>query len=253
MENLVPSDAYDVDETGYWKRMPLLVGLASGLLFGLWISSSFILSLFTFSIFFVLTFLMGRTVALMSRRKVSPSIEAIYAGYSGVAVLPPSDKEFSYRVPCIWMKFGNFAVPGVLYIGREGLMFMPHSHKQNRPQIQKPFEMTHLDNIKLRLVEPQFDFFHRLLHERIPSYLEIEWKNGKTQFAVPEVEQTMEKIESAIKSLKDKLLHSSDVKTQLSELSNMRPPRQASELPITNFDEEGLTPLEKVIRDSKKE
>ena len=35
MKNLLPREAYDQDETGYWKRLPILLGTAFGFIFAL--------------------------------------------------------------------------------------------------------------------------------------------------------------------------------------------------------------------------
>lgn len=252
MENLVPSDAYDLDETGYRRRMPLIYGLTAGLLSWLCASLRYLFLpadlgwlLFSSILFFVLGFSGGILLALnqlLSRTKVAPSIEAIYTNTSGLAVLPPPEREFLYRAPCLWMKFPHLEVSGVLYIGKEALLFMPHSHQNKanqgyeyyQPQVQKPLEIAPLDKISLNLVEARFDFFHQILHERNPQYLEIVWPGGKAQFAVPQAEQTKEKIERALDSLGAKYLGAS-----------------SDDAPIRGFDEEGLTPLERILRKEK--
>ena len=262
MKHLIPSDAYDVDETGYRRRMPLISGLAFSLfgwlLFGVpelfsplgssWMHSAVVL-FFGFIIGVAYGFV--RTAA---RPSVAPSIEAIYTNTSGLAVPPPPEKEFSYRVPCLWMKFTNFEVSGVLYIGKDGLLFMPHSHQHKRngwdeydqPQLQKPLEIAPLDRISLKLVEARFDVFHRILHAKMPQYIEIVWPGGKAQFAIPQAEKTKDKLERAISSLGGQYLGASRVEPI--DKNDVGWVKRKEEVLIKSFDEEGLTPVERMLR-----
>ncbi|HEX8889502.1 MAG TPA: hypothetical protein VF779_10010 [Pyrinomonadaceae bacterium] len=259
METLVPSEAYDIDETGYRQRMPLVNSIAFGLpnallalifAFPEKAAASWGLAIFTFWVCggFVVGLLNGIGTVLF-RTKVAPSIEAIYNGTSGLAVLPPSDKEYVYQVPCLWMKFGHLEVSGVLYIGREDLLFMPHSHQDDSPQLEKPLKIDPPERVSLGIVKAQLDFFHRILHRRVPNYLEIRWGNRRELFAVPQVEQTKEKIERAIVSLGGKYLGASRVESQKFDVSEGYGVKQEAEVRVRTFDKDGLTPLERALKD----
>jgi hypothetical protein len=270
MENLVPSDAYDVDETGYRRRMPLISGIALGCFVLLLFLLPFLFSpvslhlriIFVSMLAFVggfMTGILGAFGYLSSRPKVAPSIEAIYTNASGLAVLPPPGKEFSYRVPCLWLKFPNFKVSGVLYIGKEGLMFMPHSHQHkyrglfefDQPQLQKSLEIAPLERVSINVVEAQLGILHRILHQRMPRFVEMVWPGGKALFAVPQAEQTKEKIERAISSMGGKLLGASRVEAQSADMFGTGWVKQKDEVPIKSFDEEGLTPLGRLLKEDE--
>lgn len=262
MKHLVPSEAYDLDETGYRRRMPLIAGFAFSLVFWLMfvvpdlfspIGPSWVFSSLVLFIGFIAGIAYG-FVRIASRPQIAPSIEAIYTDTSALAV-PPPEKEYSYRVPCLWMKFPGFEVSGVLYIGKEGLVFMPHSHQHKRngwfeydqPQLQKPLEIVPLDRISLNLIEARFDFFQRILHAKMPQYIEIIWPGGKAHFAVPQAEKTKDKLERAISSLGGKHLAASRVEAV--EKNGAGWVDQRDEVPIRSFDEEGLTPVERMMRE----
>jgi len=267
MKHLISSDAYDLDETGYRLRMPLISGAASGLVMWLMSVAPFLASppslswlISSSALFFGLGFIPGVAYGLVTvatRPKVAPSIEAIYTDTSGLAAPPPPERGFSYRVPCLWMKFTNFGVSGVLYIGKEGLLFMPHTHQHernwwfdyDRPQLQKPLEVGPLDRISLNLAEARSDFFHRILHARMPHYIEIVWPGGRAQFAVPQAEQTKGKIERAISSLGGKYLGASRVEAEPIDKNEAGWVNRKGEVPIRSFDEEGLTPVERMMRE----
>ena len=158
MENLVPREVYDVDETGYRERL----GIISGILFG-----------FTMAIFFFLTtsrvgfgwrvFLsiclgtlcgvgFGRAFPKRFRKRMSPMLDRLYEGNPVIDVAPSPEKLLRYRLPCSWKRSKNFSVGGVLYVGPMGLLFVPL--KINLPRDSSAFEMG--PNTSLRLcLSPQ--------------------------------------------------------------------------------------------------
>jgi hypothetical protein len=219
MENLVPREAYDLDETGYRKRLPIVVGLIAflfgGVGFGLlfpflfeWVwalflplparifnASTVIISGLGFGIFFGLV--MALRFPAISQRKMTSIVDDIYAGDAKI-VQPPSGKEFSYRLPCSWMRSNNFAVGGVLYLSKESFMFVPH--KKNLPQHREPFEIAPLNNATFSLVEPRVNLLSRFLTERPPRLVAVKWRGEEARFSVPEAEVTLMKIKSIIES-----------------------------------------------------
>lgn len=220
MENLVAREAYDVDETGYWKRLPVLGGLFAflfggfgfGLIFPLlfdWVgtlvfpqrpalfnAATIIIIGLSFGIIFGLAF--GWVFPTIFRRKMASAMSAIYDGDPKIVPAPPSEKEFSYRLPCSWMKSDNFAVGGLLYLGKQSLMFVPH--QENLAQHRNGFEIAPLNNVTLSLVQPRLNLLARLLTERPPSHIEIRWEHGQPRFLVPEAEITLTKIKRIIES-----------------------------------------------------
>ncbi|MDQ6785710.1 MAG: hypothetical protein M3033_02670 [Acidobacteriota bacterium] len=237
MENLVSRDAYDVDETGYGKRMPIVGGLYMAISFALIFGVVFPLVVDrNMSLFMALFAGLGSGILagllflpllrIRIRRRGRARTDALYADNSNIAVSPPADREFSHRLVCNWIKSKNRAVGGVLYIGRDSLMFLPH--KQNLPQ-QEPFEIAPLSDAKFSIVEPQLNLLLRTLTERPPRYIEVKWFGGNALFYAPEAEQTLTKIKNIIET---------------KQLERGEPIAEV-------FDEKDLTPLEKVFRERK--
>src|SRR5262245_17339219 len=183
MENLVSREAYDLDETGIQKRLPVVGGLFAflfgGLFFGFafpmvfqWLMA-FVIPLPTpffnaptvlvaglsFGVLFGLTF--GLLFPARFRKKMASVIDAIYNGDTKIVQLPPPENEFLYRMPCSWMKSDNFSVGGVLYLGKQSFLFVPH--KKNLPIHRDPFEITPINEVTLSVVEPHMNLLLRLL------------------------------------------------------------------------------------------
>ena len=214
-ENLASREAYDLDETGYWKRMPWIMGLMAGLfggvVFGLFFPWAFValMSLlvskalpgFTatqymstgaaFGIFFGL--IMGWLFPRKAREGMRSFNDSLYAGDPQLIPHPPqSQNEFSARLPCSWMKTANLAVGGVLYLGQGCLTFVPHT--KNAAADREPFEIPELDTASISLVEPSLNLFARLLVPRPARRLEIKWASGSARFMVPEAKETLTKV-----------------------------------------------------------
>jgi hypothetical protein len=252
MEDLVPSGAYDLDETGYWKRMPLVVGMLSGILLGACISLPFLLGQSPSYVVFLFSFLTMsaagsfalRKMLMALRRRVSPSVEAIYGDYSAVAGAADSNEKVRYRLACVWMKPDGTEVPGVLYLGEEGLLFVPHRQGQTGTQPQKPLRLGPIGVLHLALTEPQYTFWHRLLYERLPKFIDVRMRGQSYQFAVPTAEVTLGKIERSLNRLENGAVY------PLVEQSRI-PPSAHADIDSLRFDERGRTPLERVINDSE--
>lgn len=236
MENLAARDAYDVDETGYLKRMPIFIALftaiSAGLGFGVLSSLihgnfSLLTVLFRTMAFGIPTgLILALILPILYRWRGSAHIDALYAGNSNVAVSPPADREFSRRLVCNWIKSKNHPVSGELYIGRDGLMFIPH--KQHLPR-QEPFEITPLNDAEFSIVEPQLNLLLRTMTEKPPRYIEVKWFGGNARFLAPEAEQTLAKIKNIF------------------EIKRLERGEPITEV----FDDKDLTPLEKVFKEGK--
>lgn len=213
LDNLASREAYDLDETGYRKRVPWIMGLMAGLGgvgFGLFFPWAFIgvmslllqtpLSGFTalqsiatgaaFGVAFGLA--MAWLVPKNMLERMRSFNDSLYAGDSQLVPPPPSLNEFSARLPCSWMKTANFAVGGVLYLGQGCMTFVPHT--KNLPPHREPFEFPQVDSATVSIVEPSLNLFARLLIPRPPHHMEIKWTGGSARFIVPEVEETSIKV-----------------------------------------------------------
>lgn len=191
MENILPRNAYDRDENGYWKRLPLVAGTGFGLPFGIAMALAFLLieeltplaSLPPIALHgAVIIFLVSSTLGgllfaiffpIAMRRKVSLLVDALYNGDPKIDVPPPAGKHLRHRLPCGWAKTDNFAVGGVLYIGDEGLLFVPH--KQNLAVHRGIVEMAPLSDVSFSIVEGNPNSLSRLLLSHVPRLLEVKW------------------------------------------------------------------------------
>ncbi len=208
MENLVPRATYDSDETGYWRRLPLAVGIGFGLPMGIFFSmmtafmgwgkfglkeclllgmSTGALSGVFFGFFFPRAF----------RRKMSSITDANYSREPEPDVLAAPEKKLLYRLPSNWMKTDNFAVGGVLYIGKSGLFFLPHG--KNLPRDRSSFEMGPADELRLSLTPTTLTGCKRLLVPRPAPLLHIIWPGGEANFLIPSPRNTLGLIEKALR------------------------------------------------------
>lgn len=210
METIIPRDRYDLDETGYWKRMPWITGITFGMLNGLIVFAlallvagenlrfAFIVTLgtslfggFLFAVFFPKLF----------RRRLATLVTSAYTGDLHVIGTPPTPPAYAYRLPANWMKTDHLAIGGVLYIGRTGLRFVPHRHNLRRHQ--QPFEITPLEQLSFSLVEPNLNWLFRQYHTNTPHYIEIRWPSGRARFAVPTAAATLQEIQQRVRTLRN--------------------------------------------------
>lgn len=157
-------------------RMVILVGIASGLPFGL---------------------CLALLIPAMSRKTIASFINAVYADDLEIVELPASAEEFSHRLPCSWMKTDRFSVGGVLYLSSERFMFVPH--KKNLPCHREAFEIAPLNDVTFSTVQPSH-LLASLLFRKMPPHLEITWSGGKTRFIIPDPENTLMRIKGIAES-----------------------------------------------------
>jgi hypothetical protein len=205
VENLVPLDAYDVDDTGYWRRLPWVSGLFGGLcsvsaaLFspeqtiyyslGVRAATGFIIGASVFT-------LMAVVLARPMYRKI---VAGLYRGERWIVDPPSAGRLFYYQIPCSWVR-GGVHVGGVLYLGSAGLLFVPHK-KNWRPG--PPFSMTPIEAVKAALVGPiPLNPIQRLLVAHPRKLVEITCNGTHARFAVPNPADTIVKIVSRLDGLR---------------------------------------------------
>jgi hypothetical protein len=204
MENLVPRDVYEVDESGYRQRLGLVTGIFFGLAVGLaclFLTPSMIgfgwrvlLSICT-GVFSGVAFCKSFPRGL--QKKMSSIIGRLYAGDATIDTPPPTGKDLRYRLPCSWKSSENFAVGGVLYIGPEGLLFVPH--KMNLPRDRSSFEMGPSKGLKLSLTTQKLAGFFKLFVPHPPSVLQVIWPDGTAQFVIPAPNRVFKLIEERVR------------------------------------------------------
>jgi hypothetical protein len=207
MHNLLPREAYDKDETGFWTRLPILMGgffgtfmalftyfnlaytpnllykptakvvLLSGLLSGLFVGLGY-------------TFAMRQ----LSRR----NINWVYIGDTRAIATP--DKPYIYRLLCTWIH-NEKNIGGVLFLGKSGFLFVPH--RFNR-KVVEPFEIGPTAEIEIELSQAPVSsgWLKRLFlpHQQRP--IQIRWGSENARFAVPSAENTILLLRRAIDELK---------------------------------------------------
>ena len=206
MENLVPREAYDIDEGGYRQQLRLVTSLFSSLMIG--IGCLFIMfQAIRFGwrallgtctgVFCVIVFIKGFRQRF--RRRISSMIDRLYAGDTNIDTPPPPGKDLRYRLPCSWKRSEYVAVGGVLYLGPQALLFVPH--KMNLPRDRSSFEMGPRKSLKFSLTNPQSTGFRRLLVFRSPTQLQIIWSDGSAQFLVPASSRVLDLIEERVREM----------------------------------------------------
>jgi hypothetical protein len=206
MENLVPREIYDIDDSGYRQRLGLLTGIFFGLAMGLaclfltpstiGFSSRTLLCIGT-GLFGGVFF--GKTFPRGFRKRMSSIVDRLYAGDPTIDTPPPPGKDLRYRLPCSWKRSQSFTVGGVLYIGPQGLLFVPH--KMNLPRDRTFFEMGPSRSLKLSLTPQKAARFFELFVPRPPSVLQVIWPDGSAQFVVPPSDRVFKLIEERIREV----------------------------------------------------
>jgi hypothetical protein len=211
MENLVDRKAYDSDDSGYWQRLPWVMGIAFG------VSMAVVLAIFLGVVFAIAQpggdmttgvliglstggvggVLFGRSFPRTFRQRVSSMTDALYAGNKDLVDEPPVEKSLRYRLPCSWMKSPAFAVGGILYIGKDGMLFYPH--RKNLKGDRAQFEIGPLSGIQLSLVPPPpMGLVRRTLVPNPESLLEVKVGSRSERFLIPQSARVIEIIRKRI-------------------------------------------------------
>jgi hypothetical protein len=199
---LVALTAYDVDETGYWGRLRWV----SGVYFGLAMAAvSLVLPNTRYSppvtaamSLAICGPLFGLAFPALVRRMTNLITAGIYAGESWIIDPPPVNYCVYYQIPCTRMN-GSMGIGGVLYLGRKGLLFVPH--KRNRKQ-SAPLEMGPLEVLKISRVPPFIgNRIQRLLIARPQEQIEVTWNGTTARFLMPNPADTFVKFSRSLVTL----------------------------------------------------
>ena len=206
MENLVPREVYDIDDSGYSQRLGLGTGVFFGLCMGI---ACFFLtpSLLGFGWSALLSvcagvlcgIAFGKNFPRRFRKKMSSILDRLYRGDTDIDIPPPPEKELRYRLPCSWKRSEDFSVGGVLYMGSLGLFFVPH--KMNLPRDRSAFEMGPNKNLKLSLTTPELSGLSKLLVPRPTPRLQVVWPDGNAQFIIPAPNQVLRLISERVREM----------------------------------------------------
>jgi hypothetical protein len=206
MRELIAESDILVDQTGYWKRMPILSGLFWG--GGMFLASPFIVSYPIWSsgmmLFFVglACLLAGVLFAVfftLSMRLVAWwEARLAYRGKGKWSTSPPPPEGAAYRLPCSRVLPPQRLMPGNLYLGCAGLFFVPI--RMRRQSSSTPL-MLPLDAVSPRAVPMELSGLNRLLLARPPLLLEVGADENVVRFLVPNGSQTIPRVIAAIAAL----------------------------------------------------
>jgi len=141
MQTLIARDEYSSLEEKFWMRGRKLMGLVFGVVM---CSTSVIqqapvlgfgLALSVGLVFGALTGLgFGWLWAWAMHRSARRFFDRVYEGDVAVVGAPPDAKRYPYRLPCRVFLTNNVTSGGILYLGHDGVLFIPHKrHRDEQP------------------------------------------------------------------------------------------------------------------------
>jgi len=209
LRNLLPLDAYHRDESGYWRRMPIVAGTFFGLAMA--VGSYFILGntpnllhprspgeILLIGILSGLFF--GALFPLSLRHKLRRFTNRLYSGDEGLIRIPTTEGPFDYKLPCNWLQ-ESVGVGGVLCVGRSGLLFVPHALNRRSATF---FRMAPLEQLQVGVSKAprSLSLLQRMLVPHPPSLLEIRWPSEVACFVVPQATTTADLLIRVLHDLK---------------------------------------------------
>jgi hypothetical protein len=208
VKNLLPREAYDQDETSYWKRLPIFMGTAFGFIFAVLMyfgertvpniqRAPTLRGMVLVGVIAGLFF--GSVAPRRFRRRVRDRTDRLFAGDESLTGPPPTADSFVATLLCTWIKRA-LGVGGVLYIGATGLEFVP-----NRDELKSidGFRMAPLTDLHIGVAEAteSKNLLFRILIPEPKPRMQIRWRSGTALFLVPSVEATVERLTHVIRDL----------------------------------------------------
>jgi hypothetical protein len=158
VKNLLPREAYDQDETGYWKRMAIVLGTAFGFIFALLMyfgertvpNIQHVPTLGeTVLVGVIAGLFFGTVFPRRFKRRLRDRTDRLFAADESLIGPPPTTDAIVATLLCTWIK-GARGVGGVMYIGAAGLEFVP-----NRDELMSTdgFRMAPVADLHIGLAE----------------------------------------------------------------------------------------------------
>ena len=207
MKHLLPREAYDQDEAGYWKRMSIVLGAVFGFIFAVLMyfgertvpNIQRVPTLGEMVVVGVIAgLLFGTVFPRRFKRRLRDRTDRLLAADESLIGPPPTTDAIVATLLCTWIK-GAHGVGGVLYIGAAGLEFVP-----NRDELMSNggFRMAPVTSLQISLAEAtDLNPLLRILIPKPRPRLQIRWQAGSALFSVPSVEATAERLTQLIREL----------------------------------------------------
>lgn len=200
IEHLVPLEAYDLDETGYWRRAPWVNGLWFGACMAA-VAFVFNRTLASTAFAFILNGTIFGLLFPPSMRQQARWINAgLYFGRPWLIPPPPASMAIHYQVLCTRTD-GKVPVTGILYLGPRGFLFVPPKRNFSA---KSQLEMSPVDSILIALVTlPAAGIVQRMLTLHRPGQIEITCNGATARFSAPQPAITFAKLSTCLKLLQD--------------------------------------------------
>ena len=198
MRNVAPREAYERHMAPAWRRLRRRTGAAFGLVMGLFVALATMESGFVGAA--VLGLLMGGLSGLVfgwlwtasMRWRMTRFNRRAYDGDPTIIGDAPGGCDF--RLLCsLWWE-DKRAVPGVLYLGREALHFVPHRRVQ---QTCQPLRLRGFLVVQVATMEQ--GFLSRMIVGTVLN-MELSVEGDRYTFMVPEAEETVRNVERILSS-----------------------------------------------------
>jgi hypothetical protein len=202
IRELVSREALDVDEVGYWRRMPLVVGVAFGGLMALFALLMPLGPPIEGSMRAVRALAIGLSSGLIFallfprqfRRSVRRLLDKRYAGVAPFDAPPPAGMALDYRLPASLQDRGGGLVSGVLYLGPEDVVFVPHARGRT-PSVVHVCHPRHAGPTARRA---RVNRLQRVFLERAPIVVELGQAGMRRAFLVPDPAFTVPRLEEIL-------------------------------------------------------
>jgi hypothetical protein len=208
LKNLLPREAYDQDETSYWKRLSIFLGITFGFIFAalMYFGERTVPNIQrvptvgeTVLVGVIAGLLFGTVFPRRFRRRLRDRTDRLFAADGGLIGPPPTPDAIVATLLCTWRK-GVLGVGGVMYIGAAGLEFVPNRDELKSIDGFRMAPLTDLHIVVAEAMESKNLLFRILIPEPKPL-MQIRWQSGTALFMVPSIEATVERLTQVIRGL----------------------------------------------------
>jgi hypothetical protein len=206
MKQLVPREAMDIDETGYWSRMPIAVGIFFGSFMGATCllmplpgdqSHAYVRALAALVVALVSGILFGIGFPLRFRKAMRRMQDKVYLGEPPFNGVPPPNLSLEYRLPATLVD-GSPSVGGALYFGPSDVLFVPHpSGKRGTETLRLGSPAT----IEFQPRHGRLTAWNRLFLARAATIVDVVSGDNRRSFIIPAPSSTITEIDAVLTRL----------------------------------------------------